>query len=385
LITPKERRDIVSQLKRLKGFYGKTFSLTPLYKTIKKLRKIKTKTKKKYLIKFLKSFARYHRDLQNFNMLKEAMSGINLASEEKVINLSRINRTLYEFLLPYERGVEEKPIINHVVIKADVRGSTDITYRMKEGGLNPASYFSLNFFDPITEILSEYGAIKEFIEGNAIILSIFEHEDTPGGWYSVARACGLAINMLFIVQQYNAKSKKYQLPILELGIGIGYHNSPPAFLFDGGNRIMISSAINLADRLSGCTKSLRKRVFKDKEPFNLGVFQIASEDEITATADDLFLRYNVDGIELSFAGFEKLKEEIDLKVLECTVPDLRKEKIKIYTGKFPTVTGKYQRLVIREVQIPKVSPGDLNVIELTPRKYYEVCTQPWLYEYVKNK
>jgi hypothetical protein len=124
---------------------------------------------------------------------------------------------------------------------------------MNERGLNPASYFSLNFFDPISEILSEYDAHKVFIEGDAIILSIFEREDTPSGWYSVARACGMAINMLMIINRYNKKSQEYQLPILELGIGICHRADAPTFLFDGDNRIMISPAINLADRLSGCT------------------------------------------------------------------------------------------------------------------------------------
>ncbi len=388
LIEPKKRKIIVNQLKRLKGFYGKPFSLTPLRKKIKDLDRIKTRKKKAYLIRFLKGFARYHRDLQNFNMLKEAMDNVNLTSNEKIINLSRANQTLYEFLLPHESVKIERPIINHVIVKADVRGSTDITNMMREKKLNPASYFSLNLFDPINQILSEYGAVKMFIEGDAIILSIFEHEDTPEGWYSVALACGLAMNMLLIIQRYNAISKKFKLPVLELGIGISYHNKPPTFLFDGDNRIMISPAINLADRLSGCTKSLRSQIAKYKSPFNLYVYQTASEKEISATADDLFLRYNVNGIELNAEGFKKLSEEIDLKFLECSIPDLQKEKIRIYTGKFPTITGKYQQLVIREAPIPAIEPeivsGDLNVIRLTDRNYYEVCTNPKLHEYLRK-
>jgi hypothetical protein len=279
---------------------------------------------------------------------------------------------------------EEKAVINHVVIKADVRGSTDITYQMKQRDLNPASYFSLNFFDPITEILSEYGAFKVFIEGDAIILSILEREDRPEGWYSVARACGLAITMLNIIQQYNEKNKQHRFPIMEMGIGISYHNSVPTFLFDGNRRIMISPAINQADRLAGCARTLRKLLGTHGRPFNLYVFQTLPEEDISATADDLFFRYNVNGIELNHAGFEKLSKEIDLKVVECMIRDLQEEKIKVYTGTFPTVTGKYKRLVIREGQIKEVLPGDLSVIRLTPRKYYEVCTNPRVYEYVRK-
>lgn len=384
LVEPRVRRDIVSKLKRLKEFHGKSFSLTPLRKMIKHMGGISNKTKREYLIRFLKGFARYHRDLENFYMLQEAMDCVHLASEEKIINLSRANNTLYEFLLPSEQVREEKAIINHVVIKADVRGSTDITHQMKQRELNPASYFSLNFFDPITEVLSEYGAFKVFIEGDAIILSILEREDTPEGWYSVARACGLAITMLGIIQQYNEKNKQHRLPIVEMGIGISYHNSSPTFLFDGNRRIMISPAINQADRLAGCARTLRRLLGTSERQFNLYVFQTLPEEDITATADDLFFRYNVNGIELNPAGFEKLSKEIDLKVMECTIRDLQEEVIKVYTGIFPTVTGKYQRLVIREGQIKEVVPGDLSVIRMTSRKYYEVCTNPRVYEYVRN-
>jgi hypothetical protein len=278
----------------------------------------------------------------------------------------------------------ERPIINHTIIKADLRGSTDITHQMNERGLNPASYFSLNFFDPISEILSEYDAHKVFIEGDAIILSIFEQEDTPSGWYSVARACGMAINMLMIINRYNKKSQEYQLPILELGIGICHRADAPTFLFDGDNRIMISPAINLADRLSGCNKSVRHIIRKNISPFNLFVFQGASDEEVEKTADDLFLRYNVNGIELNEAGFRKLAQEIDLKQFVGDIPDLQLEKVRLYTGKFPTKSGRYQRLVLRESDVPAVKPKDLSQLHFTHRKYYEVCTSPTLYKATKH-
>ncbi len=384
IVKPKERRSIVSKLRRLKGGQDKSVSLKPLKKKIGSLNRVNTQKKKEYLILFLQGFARYQRDLRNYNLLKEAMDWVNPTTDEKTLNLSRANHTLYEFLLPHEKATEEKPVINHVIIKTDVRGSTDITHQIKERGLNPAYYFSLNFFDPITAILTEYGADKVFLEGDAIILSIFEQEETPMGWYSVARACGLAIKMLLITQRYNVKNKKAQLPKLEQGIGISYQSSPPAFLFDGTNRIMISPAINLADRLSGCTKSVRKIMRSRKKPFNLYVFKSSAQEDYSTTVDDLFLRYNVNGIELNEAGFKKLCEEIDLKTIECKIPEIQKDRIKLHTGRFPTMTGKYQRLVIRESEILEVNPADLSVIRVTDQKYYEVCTNTKLYEYAKK-
>jgi len=384
LINPKSRRQVRNRLKRLKQLYGKSFRMWPLNRKVVEMERMGSRRKKDYLVRFLRAFCRYHRDFCCFNIYRDAAERINLVTDKKILALSKANHTLYEFLLPHEQELGEKPIMNHTIIKADLRGSTDITHQMNERGLNPASYFSLNFFDPITEILSEYDAHKVFIEGDAIILSIFEREDTPSGWYSVARSCGMAINVLMIINRYNKKSQEYQLPILELGIGICHRAEAPTFLFDEDNRIMISPAINLADRLSGCHKSVRRIIRKNISPFNLFVFQGTSDEEMQKTADDLLLRYNVNGIELNEAGFRKLAQEIDLKPFYGDIPDLHLKKVRLYTGKFPTKSGRYQRLVLREADVPAVNPKDLSQLHLTHRKYYEVCTSPALYKVTKH-
>ena len=383
LTTPRSRKTIENQLNRLKAFYGRDISLKPLYKLIKEVEKVSTGEKKKLLIRFLKGLSRYHRDYQNLILLKDNMDKINLTVEDKIINLSRANKTLYDFMLPEEHVIEESTIINHVIVKADVRGSTGITHQLKERGLNSASHFSLNFFDPISEILPEYGANKAFIEGDAVILSLFEHDEKLGARYSVSRACGIAIQILYILRRHNLKSRASRLPILEVGIGINYLRGAPTFLFDGDKRIMISPAINLADRMSGCSKFIRKQMSAKKAPFNLYVFQPMGDEEIAKSSDDLFVRYNVNGIELNREGFKKLSEEIELKAIECRIPEITTEKINIYAGKFPTSSGKYQKLIIREAVIPEVSPDDLTIIRMTSQKYYEVCTHPRVYEYVK--
>ena len=384
LIHPRQRKSIIRRINRVKGFYGKSFSLLPLRRKIKQLKRVKTANKKKYLLQFLKGFARYHRDFQNFKRLEAAMDRVNLVTDTKTMTLSRENYTLYEFLLPNERLLEKKPIINHVVIKADVRDSTNITSQMKERELNPASFFSLNFFNPITEILFDYNAEKVFIEGDAMILSISEHEGAPEGWYSVSRACGLAIQILLVVQKYNETSRKYKLPILGMGIGICHNDKPPTFLFDETNRIMISPAINSADRLSSSTKSLNKIINKKTHPFNLYVFTSASKEATDAKASGNILRYNVNGIELNADGFKKLSKEIDLKAVDCRIPELQEGTIRVHTGRFPTKSGKYRRLVIREAYIPEITLHDYKIIGSTPDKYYEVCTHAKVYQYVRN-
>ncbi len=384
MIDPRSRKAVIKRLKQLKKLYYQPFSLKPIRKQIKKLEFLRTKQKKLYLIRYLNGIARYHRDLENYKILNDAMARINLTDDEETLNLSRTNHTLYEFLLPSEKVEDEKPIINHVVIKADVRGSTDITYQMNKRGLNPASYFSLNFFNPISETLKDYGAVKVFIEGDAIILSIFEREKTPEGWYSVARACGLAINMLLVINRYNEKSKKNQLPILEIGIGINFQNESPTFLFDGNQRIMISSAINLADRQSSCSKSVHHLLKNKKSLFDLYVYQSATDEEVRQTPDDILLRYNVNGIELNSLGFKKLSEEINLTAFEWEAPESQPKRIKMFTGKFPLATGRFQRLIIREGIIPQVDPETFRTIKNTGRKFYEICTHPKVYQYVRN-
>jgi hypothetical protein len=385
LIKPGSRRQIIRQLKISERFYGKNFSLKALKKQVRSWKNTSGRKHKEIFLNFLKGFVRYHRDFENYKQLKDAMDVINIVTDEKIINLSRTNHTLFEFLMPQESVSQEKSIINHVIIKADVRGSTDITQQMQERGLNPASYFSLNFFKPITEILPDYGATKVFIEGDAIILAITEHNKAPEGWYGVARACGLSMNILSIVKRYNLQCLKKRFPILELGIGISYQNSPPAFLFDENNKIMISPAINQADRLSSCAKSLKKRLGNAKKPFNLYVYQAGKGNQFVTGEEEAYIRYNVNGIELSPTAFMKLTEEIELRAIEAVIPEVINERIKIYIGKYQTVSGKFKKLLIREAPIREiVSEKEGMGIRKTSKKYYEVVTNPHLYHYFEK-
>ncbi|MDP2646728.1 MAG: hypothetical protein U1D67_01545 [Dehalococcoidia bacterium] len=67
---------------------------------------------------------------------------------------------------------------------------------------------------------------------------------------------------------------------------------------------------------------------------------------------------------------------IPQQVLQFLVmPGARKD----IAGKFPTTSGQYRRLVIRQACLPEVDPQDLRVKRLTDKRYYEVCTDPELY------
>ncbi|MFW6334222.1 MAG: hypothetical protein ACOC0W_03050 [Desulfosalsimonas sp.] len=383
MVVPKARKNIIRKVKRFRKYTGKPVSIRRLKKT-KRLGRIGRRGKKQYLLRFFNDFAAYHRDLGNYYLFSETWDCLNLAEDEKTIRLSRENNTLYEFLSKHEHSESRRAIINHAVIKADVRGSTGIIDRMKAKGLNPASNFALNFFDPINNLLPRYGAEKIFIEGDAAILSIFEHQGEPDRWYGVARACGLSIQMLMAVKRYNQKNVKNGLPRLDLGIGISFTKGAPTFFYDNENRIMISHSINEADRLSKCDRVLRNPGENPREPFRVRVYRLDPSDPGAGVANSPFLRYNVMGIELAADAFAKLCREIHIKRVHGPVPRLGIKSFKGYTGKFPTLSGTYQRLVIREAKIPEISAGTMKVTRLTGEKYYEVCTHPALYEHAKN-
>ena len=379
------RKMIVNRLKRLSKINHVPFPMGPLKRCQRGIKYLGTAKKEAYLVRFFRGFFRYHRDFQNFIILKDAMDRVHLTQDEKHLRLSRVNNTLYEFLLPHEISTQEKPVITHTILKADIRGSTDIVHRMKEKGLNPASYFSLNMFEPITEVLAEYGAFKVFIEGDAMILGIYERQDMPEGWYSVARACGLAVQILQIIQRYNVRNQQYHLPLLEIGIGITFANEAPTLFFDEDFEIMISSAINLADRLSGCSKAIRKQMNTRSLPFNNYVFQTESDEAMASTADDILSRYNVNGIELHSLAFEKLSREIRLESVECMIPGVSSEKNLFFTGIFPTVTGRYQRIIIRQGPVHHIRKRDMSLISITDKSFYEVCTNAMVYDYFQKQ
>src|SRR5271165_5332632 len=195
--------------------------LTPnsLYAAVAKVASCRGAERAKVAARFLGDFFHYHRDLRRLEVLNGALDSVNLVSNERIQELSRVNGTLYEFLLPEEQGqTDTERVLRHVVLKADVRDSTRLTRTMMEKGLNPASYFSLNFYDPVNKLLEKYGARKVFLEGDAIILAILEREGEPG--LAVSRMCVLAREIIEIVRGYNELMQRSGMPGLELGLGI---------------------------------------------------------------------------------------------------------------------------------------------------------------------
>ena len=187
-------------------------------------------------LQFAEDLMRLRRDRRNYQQVAAWMERINLVRSERARELSRANKSLYEFLHPEENRPADDPVINHVVIKADVRGSTGITKDLLARGMNPASHFSMNLHEPVKRMLERYGAAKVFIEGDAIILAIYETESTRATQRAVARACVLAREILAVTQAYNARAKTGDLPPLELGVGVAFQDSAPSLWMDADSK-----------------------------------------------------------------------------------------------------------------------------------------------------
>ena len=306
------------------------------------------------LVRFLRDFLTLRRDLRGYDLMQKAMAQIQLLEDPNHLKLSKTHKTLNEFLAAREEGTASKTVIGHTILKADVRGSTTMTAALRKQGLNPASHFSLNFFTPINAMLDTYGAGKVFIEGDAVILSIMEYAEASEQHMSVARACGLARRLLDVVQLQNVACRKAGLPELEVGIGLVYSAEPPAYLFDGETPIMISSAIGKADRTSSCSWMLRKQRSQQgargATPLNVEVYEIPEGDPLRGEKGEVELRYNVNGIELDAAGFEKLKQEISLQSFEMPVVGMP-EAVTFHAGRFPDTKGTMHRLVVHEGRV----------------------------------
>src|SRR6201988_1042555 len=129
-----------------------------------------------------------------------------------------------------------------------------MTQDLLSRGLNPPSPFSLNLHEPVKKLLDRYAAKKVFIEGDAIILAIFETESTVAYARPVAKACILSRQILAVCNSYNEGASASNLPALELGLGVAFQSYVPTYCTDGDSRNMITKALNLSGRLSCCTK-----------------------------------------------------------------------------------------------------------------------------------
>jgi len=374
------------RVERMIQEFGK-LSPNSLYAAVAKVASCRGAERAKVAARFMGDFFHYHRDLRRLETLNGALDSVNLITNERLQELSRVNGTLYEFLLPEEQGAaDSERVLRHVVLKADVRDSTRVTRTMMEKGLNPASYFSLNFYDPVNKLLEKYGAQKVFLEGDAIILAILEREGEPG--LAVSRMCVLAREIIELVRGYNELMQRADLPQLELGVGITLQESAPLYLMDGEHQIMISEALNESDRMSSCNKRARKFMEPQAGPFHVYAFQAAELDD-DGNPEDVIVSFNLGGIRMNDAAFRKLQKEITLEPLKVRLPaalaSSEKGEYRLFTATVPVDRDIFRKIVVRESRIPRIDPADFSVKGWTERLYYEICTDAAIYDALEKR
>src|SRR6266481_1274550 len=378
LVSKEELKQIEQVIKHVPA---KKLSLKVIEELSRKIRRYTREEMQALVLKFAADFLRLRRDLRDADHLTTCMERVNLVTTEKARELSRLNNRLYECVLPEEARPDQDNVISHVIIKSDVRGSTRMTQDLLARGLSPASHFSLNLHEPVKKLLDRYGAKKVFIEGDAIILAIFETESTVAYARPVAKACILSRQILTVCNSYNEHASSSDLPALELGLGVAFQGSAPTYWTDGDSRIMISKALNLSDRLSGCAKLAKRMLAKQKTLFSVYQFLNTMEGASAEELDEFLVRYNHNGIELNDEGFQKLSEEISLESIETKLDmPWGRQNVTLYYGEVPRGES-VELLVLRKGFARQLLP-DGKIGGPTTHPYYEVCTSPALYDLV---
>ena len=335
-----------------------------------------------YAIRYVKDFLIFRRDLKLAYYTYQQMSRLRVLQDAESVKLSRDNGSLYEFRLGRDPDSQEQ-VKSHVILKADIRGSTEITRQLMEKKLNPATHFSMNFFGPITKLLERFGAQKVFVEGDALILTVMETGGAMTQALTVANACGLARKILSVMEAQNSQNRAHNLPKLELGLGIAFTNDTPAYLYDEQQKIMISPAINEADRLSSCSAELRHDTsWRRSKRHRVEVLQESNQNSNVKTPNRL--RFNINGIELTETAFLKLKTEMVLHKLK--IHSRSGESHYYHAGRFVDRRGSSHWLVVRQGAIKNWNAG--RVVENKDNLedyFYEIITDTNLIGRVKDK
>jgi len=378
LVSKEELKQVEQVIKQVPA---KKLSLKALEELSKKIHRYSREEMQAFVLRFANDFLRLRRDLRDAEHLTTCMERVNLVTTETARELSRLNNRLYECVVPEEAKPEQDHVVSHVIIKSDVRGSTRMTQDLLSRGLNPASHFSLNLHEPVKKLLDRYSAKKVFIEGDAIILAIFETESTITYARPVAKACILSRQILAVCNSYNERASASDLPALELGLGVAFQGSAPTYWTDGDSRIMISKALNLSDRLSGCAKLAKRMLAGQKTHFSVFQFLNTMEGASAEELDEFLVRYNHNGIELNEEGFQKLSEEISLDSIETKLDmPWGRQSVALHYGEVP-LGESVELLVLRKAFARQLLP-DGKIGGPTSHPYYEVCTSPALYDLV---
>jgi hypothetical protein len=380
------RRRLAERLAALNPTQTEPAAVRVLDRCRSALKQLAPDARARALDRFAGDFVALRRDLKLAYKTYQAMDRLRLVEQADEIALSRANASLWEFVDRSEAVAQGRRVRAHAVVKADIRGSTRITDELVQRDLNPASHFSLNLFDPVNRLLPELGAEKLFVEGDAVILALYDYEGEGEGKgegetsidagsdgaaaQPVARACGLARSILHVVAMENVRNRRHGLPQLELGLGIAYSPREPNFLYDDGRRIMISTAINTADRLSGCSAMLRRAGVSPPGSGHRAMLVKPVGEAVTAAGDDALLAYNVNGILLEQQAFFQLQRELMMRQARLSVDG--DDDGLYFLAQYQDLAGRGRRLAVRCARVRNWDGTAIGAPDDEHRHYFEV-------------
>jgi hypothetical protein len=113
--------------------------------------------------------------------------------------------------------------------------------------------------------------------------------------------------------------------------------------------------------------------------FNVFVFQTADEEAAAGALEDFLLNYNVGGIHLPLAAFDKMRDEISMEEFEMELPlPWGAERVRLFRGLVPVSPGVFHPILVREGRAAQVEIRDFRFVRWANHLYYEVCANPEL-------
>jgi len=92
------------------------------------------------------------------------------------------------------------------------------------------------------------------------------------------------------------------------------------------------------------------------------------------------MSFNLGGIRMSPAAFDKLRKEISLESVEIKLPELwGSEDFKLYGALVAMDNGIFRTIVVRQSRVAQIDPRDFTLQKWTEKFYYEVCTDAAIY------
>ena len=144
--------------------------------------------------------------------------------------------------------------------------------------------------------------------------------------------------------------------------------------------------MNESDRLSSCSKRVRKAIAGVESPFNVYAFQTINETDGLESPEDFSLKYNLNGIRISPAAFLRLQQEISLDPCRLDLPALwGSEVFQLHRGVVPVGNDIFKKILVRSSRIPQIDPQKFSLVHWTEQYYYEVCSNPAIYAMLEGK